>query len=222
VGGVALVLHFGDFSVDFGSRQLLRGAEEVHLGPKAFELLEVLLKNRPRALSKAHLQRHLWPRTVASESSLTSVVTELRAALDDGARQPRFLRTVYGFGYAFSGEAAEVADAIPPATLRGFRLRLFLDDREIALREGENVLGRLDEGVAWLESPTVSRRHARILVSGGQATLEDLGSKNGTFLRGKRLTSPAPISDGDEILLGHVHMTFRVLPPVSTRTGVSR
>ena len=73
-------------------------------------------------------------------------------------------------------------------------------------------------GSAWFESPTVSRRHARILVADGKATLEDLGSKNGTFLRGKRLTSPAPLSDGDEILLGRVRMTFRVLPPVSTRT----
>jgi DNA-binding winged helix-turn-helix (wHTH) protein len=216
-----LVLHFGDFSVDFGSRQLLSGAAAVHLGPKALELLELLVKSRPRAMSKAQLQKHLWPRTFASESNLTSVVTELRAALGDDARRPRFVRTVYGFGYAFCGEAAEVPDAVPTAP-RVFRLRLFLDDREIAIREGENILGRLDEGVAWLESPTVSRRHARIVVSGGQATLEDLGSKNGTFVRGQRLTSPARLSDGDEILLGRVHMTFRVLPPVSTRTEVGR
>ena len=217
-----MVVHFDDFTVDFGSRQLLRGAEEIHLGPKALELLEALLTNRPRALSKAQLQTRLWPRTFVSESNLTSLVTELRTALGDRARQPQFIRTVYGFGYAFCGEAAEVPDAVFPVTPRGFRLRLFLDDREIALRVGDNILGRLDEGVAWLESPTVSRRHARILVSGGQATLEDLGSKNGTFLRGKRLTSPALLSDGDEILLGHVHMTFRVLPPVSTRTKADR
>jgi len=217
-----VIVRFGGFTVDFGGRQLLRGAEEVHVGPKAFELLEALLAKRPRALSKAELQNQLWPRTFVSESSLTSVVTELRAALGDEARQPRFVRTVYRFGYAFCGEATEVADAAPAATPRASRLRLFLEDREIALRAGENVLGRLDEGVAWLESPTVSRRHARIVVSGGQATLEDLGSKNGTFLRGKRLTSPAVLSDGDEILLGRVPMTFRVLPPVSTRTEAGR
>ena len=215
-----MVLHFGDFSVDFGSRQLLREMKEVHLGPKAFELLETLLRNRPRAWSKAQLLERLWPRTTVSESSLTSVVTELRAALRDEAKRPRFIRTVYGFGYAFSGEATEVAEAV--SSPRGFRLRLFLEDREIALHEGENILGRLDEGVAWLESPTVSRRHARILVSGGQAALEDLGSKNGTYLRGRRLDAASPLSDGDEILLGRVRMTFRVLPPVSTRTEAGR
>jgi DNA-binding winged helix-turn-helix (wHTH) protein len=211
-----LVLHFGDFSVDFGSRQLLRETKEVHLGPKAFELLEALLGNRPRAWSKVQLLERLWPSTAVSESSLTSVVTELRAALGDEARHPRFIRTVYGFGYAFCGDAREMDEAVPKPA--GFRFRLFLQDREIALHEGENVLGRLDEGVAWLESPTVSRRHARVLVSGGEASLEDLGSKNGTYLRGQRLSSLVPLSDGDEILLGRVRMTFRVLPPDSTRT----
>jgi DNA-binding winged helix-turn-helix (wHTH) protein len=213
-----LVIHFGDFSVDFGSRQLLREGKQIHLGPKAFELLDALLGNRPRAWPKAQLLERLWPRTVVSESSLTSVVTELRAALGDEARRPRFIRTVYGFGYAFCGEATELAQTVP--TPRGLRLRLFLDDREIALRDGENVLGRVDEGVGWFESPTVSRRHARILVADGKAMLEDLGSKNGTFLRDERLNGPSALFDGDEIRLGRVRMTFRILLPAPTRTEV--
>jgi DNA-binding winged helix-turn-helix (wHTH) protein len=213
-----VIVQFSDFAVDFGTRQLLRGGEAIHVGPKAFELLELLLKSRPRALSKSQLQNQLWPRTFVSESNLTSLVAELRTALGDKARQPRFIRTVYGFGYAFSGRAADLADNGGATPARGVRLRLFLENREIALREGENLLGREDEGVAWLESPTVSRRHARILVSGGKATLEDLGSKNGTFVRGRRLTMPSPLSDGDEIRVGQVRMTFRVLAPVSTRT----
>src|SRR5262249_61011186 len=97
----------------------------------------------------------------------------LRHVLGDGAKRPPIIRTVYGFGYAFSGEARDVPDAHapapPPAPSRVTRFRLFLDDREIALREGENLLGRLDEGIAWFESPTVSRRHARIVVEGSKA-----------------------------------------------------
>src|SRR5262249_1967529 len=175
-----------------------------------FALLELLLARRPRALSKAHLQEQLWPRTFVSESSLTTLVGELRAALSDRARRPRFIRTVYGFGYAFCPTATGTPDTPPsPPESSIPRLRLFLPDREIALREGENVLGRLDEGVAWLESPTVSRRHARILVSGGRATLEDLGSKNGTFLRGRRVTSTTALADGDEIVMGPLHPTPR-------------
>ena len=217
--GGRVVVHFGDFTVDLGSRQLRRGTEEIHLGPKAFALLEVLLTKRPQALSKTQLREQLWPRTFVSDSNLTSLVTELRTALGDKARRPRFVRTVYGFGYAFCGEVVKVADVVRSIPRSGARLRLFLEEREIALREGENVLGRVDEGVGWFESAEVSRRHARILVAGGTATLEDLGSKNGTFLRDKRLTAPSPLSDGDEIRLGRVRMTFRILPALSTRTG---
>ena len=217
-----MVVHFGDFAADFDSRQLRRGVDEIHIGPKAFELLDLLLRSRPRALSKAHLQDRLWPRTGGTESSLSTLVSELRGALGDRARQPRFIRTVFGFGYSFCGTATEATD-IPGATApRVARLRLFLEDREVALHEGDNLLGRVDEGVGWFESPTVSRRHARIRVSGVKATLEDLGSKNGTFLRGRRIDAPASLSDGDEILLGGVHMTFRILPPVSTQTGMGR
>jgi DNA-binding winged helix-turn-helix (wHTH) protein len=214
-----VVVHFGDFTVDLGSRQLRRGTEEIHLGPKAFALLEVLLTKRPQALSKTQLREQLWPRTFVSDSNLTSLVTELRAALGDKARRPRFVRTVYGFGYAFCGDAITVGDPVRSIPRAGTRLRLFLEEREIALHEGENVLGRVDEGVGWFESQEVSRRHARILIADGRATLEDLGSKNGTFLRDKRLTAPSTLSDGDEIRLGRVRMTFRVLPALSTRTG---
>jgi DNA-binding winged helix-turn-helix (wHTH) protein len=214
-----VVVEFGEYAVDFESRQLLRGGEAVHVGPKALELLELLLKGRPRALSKSQLRNQLWPRTFASESNLTSLVNELRAALEDVAREPRYVRTVYGFGYAFSGQAVDLRDAGRPGSARRARFRLFLENREVALREGENLLGRMDEGVAWLESPTVSRRHARILVSAVGATIEDLGSKNGTFLHGDRLTEPSALSDGDEIRLGQVRMTFRVLGPASTRTA---
>jgi pSer/pThr/pTyr-binding forkhead associated (FHA) protein len=89
--------------------------------------------------------------------------------------------------------------------------RLVFADREVALGPGENLLGRVDDGVAWIESPTVSRRHARILVEGGRATLEDLGSKNGTFVRGERISAPTPLIHGDVIRLGRVSMTLHAV-----------
>jgi DNA-binding response OmpR family regulator len=74
--GSDVALHFGDFAADFESRQLRHGAEAVAVGPKAFELLELLLRSRPRALSKAQIRDRLWPRTVGSESNLTTLVNE--------------------------------------------------------------------------------------------------------------------------------------------------
>jgi DNA-binding winged helix-turn-helix (wHTH) protein len=209
-------VRFGDFVLDPGPRQLRRGQEERHLGPKAFELLELLLRHRPNVISKESLHDRLWPGTFVSGSTLATVVGEVRAALDDDPASPRFVRTVHGVGYAFCGEAREEeagGAAVPAVRLS---CRLLFKDREISLRPGENLLGRIDEGILWIDSPSVSRRHARIRVEGGRATLEDLGSKNGTYWRGRRISAPVFLSDGDEVRLGKVSLTVRILPVDAT------
>jgi pSer/pThr/pTyr-binding forkhead associated (FHA) protein len=98
--------------------------------------------------------------------------------------------------------------------------RLLLEAREVALRPGENLLGRVEDGVAWIEAPTVSRRHARILVEHDRAVIEDLGSKNGTFVRGRRITAPTRLAAGDVIRLGQVSIKLHaVRVEQSTATG---
>jgi DNA-binding winged helix-turn-helix (wHTH) protein len=211
-------LRFGAWIFDGESRELSGPKGAAHLSPKAFELLSALLESRPRALSKAELRDRLWAATFVTDASLASLVKEVRKALGDPVRRPAFVRTVHGFGYSFCGEATEVPRAAPSAT-RGAVCRLLWGPREFVLTDGENVLGRVSMAPAGIDSTTVSRRHARILISAEGATLEDLGSKNGTFLRGQRLTGPAELRDGDEIRLGSVLLTFQVSSPVlSTET----
>jgi DNA-binding winged helix-turn-helix (wHTH) protein len=205
-------LHFGRITFDAETRQLLRGEAAVHLSPKAFELLKVLVDNRPRALSKNELHKHLWPATFVSEANLTSLIAEVREALEDPARHSRFIRTAHRFGYAFCGEETPAADAASSIECASF-CWLLKDGRRVPLRPGENILGRDDGGIR-IDSPTVSRRHARISISGGEALLEDLGSKNGTFLRGVRvLTAAVRLTDGDEVRTGSVVFRFRMTGP---------
>ena len=139
-------LRFGDFVLDPGARQLRRGEEERHLGPKAFELLELLLRHRPNVVSKESLHDRLWPGTFVSGSTLATVVGEVRAALGDDPASPRFLRTVHGVGYAFCGEASEEAAPAARETSGRLSYRLMFEDREITLRPGENLLGRVHGG----------------------------------------------------------------------------
>jgi DNA-binding winged helix-turn-helix (wHTH) protein len=202
-------LLFGVCVLDTETRQLLRAGELVHLMPKAFELLQALLESRPRALSKAELHELLWPDTHVLAANLPNVVAEVRAAIADNARDPHFIRTVHGFGYAFCGEASESGSAALPEAERPFVYRLLWEGVLVALAEGEYLLGRHPDSVVPIDSETVSRHHARLWISGGQATLEDLGSRNGTFVRGKRLAGPARLVDGDEFYLGAVPFTFR-------------
>jgi DNA-binding winged helix-turn-helix (wHTH) protein len=209
-------LRFGEFVFDEAARELTRGGSRVELSPKAFELLAALLSERPRAFSRGELNDRLWPGMAVGYTSLAGIVAELRKALDDDRHEPRFLRTVHRFGYAFSGEASDE----PAGARASYRCALSWGGREIGLAEGENVIGR-DEGCAVrIDSPRVSRRHTCIRVRGSEASIEDLGSKNGTFLRGRRLVGVADLEDGDEIGIGGARLTFRAAyGPGSTVTG---
>jgi DNA-binding winged helix-turn-helix (wHTH) protein len=213
-------VRFAEFTFDRRTRELLRGAEALHLEPKAFDLLDLLLARRPEAVSRRDLQERLWPGTFVSDGSLTGLMTQIRQALQDPPRQSRFIRTVHGFGYAFSGTAME--QAVP--ALRGHRGPCVVWDRRVLpLEKGENVLGRAEDAAVRIDAPGVSRFHARIVVTEAGALLEDLGSKNGTYLGDRRLEGPAPLAEGDVFSLGRQALLFhRAVADDSTATEPDR
>jgi DNA-binding winged helix-turn-helix (wHTH) protein len=208
-----LVYRFADFTLDPGTRQLLWNDAEVHLAPKAFDLLVMLAANRARAVSKEELQQRLWPSTFVEETNLATLIAEVRRALRDSAANPRFVRTIYGFGYRFVGELIEDAGA-SRSEQRRVKLWLIVERHHIPLLEGPNVIGRSGDAAIQIDAAGVSRYHARILVAGGDATMEDLGSKNGSYLNGTLVTTRS-LSDGDEIRLGTAVLTFRIASETS-------
>lgn len=198
---------FGEYTFDTATRELQRAGEPLHMSPKAFDLLHTLIEARPRALSKDQILNDVWAGTFVSDGTVSVVVAELRNILGDSPREPRFIRTVQRFGYAFCGDfelLPEQTGAIEPA------FRLLWGGREIALAPGTNLLGRCRESVAWIDDPSISRRHAAIEISAGDASIHDLGSRNGTFVRGRRISKRETLADGDPITLGRVPMIFRV------------
>jgi DNA-binding winged helix-turn-helix (wHTH) protein len=207
---------FSDYVLDGDARELRHAGRRVPLSPKAFSLLQALLDASPRALSKKELHALLWPDAVVVEANLSNLVGEVRGALGEDARRPRFIRTLHRFGYAFQAEP-------PAARSVTVRLRVNWPGGSALLADGEHVMGRDAELAICLASASVSRRHATIRLAEGQARIEDLGSKNGTFVNGRRLAGPATLGDGDEVRAGSVRMTVRLVPPLdSTRTEVSR
>ncbi len=200
---------FGDCVLDYSSRELRRGREVCGLSPKAYELLELLINCRPRALSKAELLQRLWPSTFVVEANLSNLIAEIRAATGDDSRQPRFVRTVHGFGYAFCGVTEE--DSGPALHGRHDSVCwLICGPAKIQLPEGEHLVGRHPASIVTIDSPRVSRHHAAIRVVGDEATLVDLGSRNGTFLDGQRISESTSLKDGDEIRVGPVVLRFCV------------
>jgi DNA-binding winged helix-turn-helix (wHTH) protein len=205
-------LVFGDCTFDPGARTLLRDGRPVALTPKAFAFLELLLERRPHAVSKHEISDRLWPNTFVQEANLPNLAAEIRAALGDSSRASRCVRTLHGTGYAFCA----------PTEATGANLwicRLEWGDRALTLQPGDNVIGRDPQAQVVIPSSMVSRRHARIAISTLSATIEDLGSKNGTWIGPRRISGPEPLADHDEVQIGCVRMAFRrIAPCVSTET----
>ena len=203
---------FTDCDLDTEARRFLRGGEAIHLSPKAFELLKTLVESRPRAVSKQELLDRIWPGTFVSDASLARAVSEIREALGEHSRTDGFLQTVHGFGYRFTEAGVTVVPgpAPPLRAGRGISCWLVGKDQEFELGDGEHAIGR-EPGVAvQLNSPRVSRFHAKLVVLGREAAIEDLGSKNGTFVRGARIAGRTELCHGDDIQIGPIKLTFRV------------
>ena len=203
-------VRFGAFTLDSGARQLLNGRQGVHLSPKAFDLLEILVARRPNVVSKEILLDEVWPGKVVEEANLAIAVGEVRKALGDDSKSPALVVTVARRGYRFAAEAEDL-EAPAAAAQKDLYPRWWLTWRETALplREGDNIVGRHPASAIWINGGSVSRSHAKIIVSPGRVTIEDLGSRNGTFVDGNQLSGPHQLLDGAEVTFGSERATFR-------------
>jgi DNA-binding winged helix-turn-helix (wHTH) protein len=201
---------FGDHLLRADTRQLLCHGEEVHLTPKALELLQTLLASHPSAVSKAELRRRLWPETFVSDGNLALLIAEVRGALHDSSQNPQFIRTVHGFGYAFQTAVSperQDLQASPAAQPAGW---LIWRSHALPMSAGANLVGRQPGVDVLLDARGVSRVHARVSIEKGEAFVEDLGSKNGTYIQGRLVSSRSPLNDGDELQVGPLLLVFRL------------
>jgi len=199
-------LTFGDCVLDLSTRQLERERKVVRLEPKVYELLEILIKRRPAVVTNEELDELLWPQVYVARTSLTRLVSELRTALGDTPRDSHIIRTAYKTGYAFCAPVyAEPSMRAAPAAIE-----LVWNQQCFFLSDGEHLAGRDQAHTVTIDGSTVSRRHARIVVVSGRATVEDLESTNGTWVNGKRVVGPTPLAPGDQLALGSEKLQLRL------------
>jgi DNA-binding winged helix-turn-helix (wHTH) protein len=234
---------FGEFELDLAAYTLRRTGQRIKLEKLPMEVLVLLVRKPGILVNRAEIQAALWGPDVfvEHESAINTAVRKIRQALGDDAEHPRFLETVVGKGYRFiapleprgADQSLEGSDVDPgpesPGRLHRHRPNYLLTrgKREFVLEEGENVLGRHAEARVYVDHPSVSRRHARIAIDSTTAVLEDLKSRNGTFLDGRRIDAPTEIHHGAIIGLGPITLTVVVLPagastlPMVTGSGPS-
>ena len=210
---------FDQFCFDSDQKALLRGGEPVRLTPRAFRLLELLLLRHPKAVSKRDLLDHVWAGHIVEEANLKTLVLEIRTALEERGGRPEVVRTVYGYGYAFAGEVEqeEISDSPGIVSVRW-------NVQSVLLPLGAHLVGRRPDCAVTIEDPSVSRVHARLEISRTVLRLEDLHSKNGTFIDGRRITEPIDLLNRCEILIGEVPVKIARLDSgdASTETAAPR
>jgi DNA-binding winged helix-turn-helix (wHTH) protein len=193
-------IRFDNFVLDTERKELIRGREPVRLSPRAFRFLSHLAAERPRAVSKRDLLDHIWSGNVVEEGNLKTLVLEIRKALQDRGGADA-IRTVYGYGYAFAGEAVEET---APASEQ--RVRVEVQQRVLLLPQGIHEIGRSSSCAIFIDAVSVSRVHARLHIGPETLLIEDNGSKNGTFVSGKRITAPTTLPPAARVRCGDVEL----------------
>ena len=206
----------GDWLVEPELNRVSRGGSSYQLALKVMDVLVFLAEHAGTTVPKHRIIDALWRTEFITENTLSQAIADLRRVFGDNARAPRYIETITKRGYRLIADVEILDDGAPIEPSTGLPCALVVDRHEIKLVAGDNLIGRATDAVVLLDSEEVSRHHAVVRVSMDSATLEDLGSKNGTYHWGSRITGSTPLEDGDEITIGPVVLTFRVLSPLAT------
>lgn len=201
---------FGDCRLDTMSRELTRNGQPVHLTPKAFELLKILIEARPRVLPKSELMERLWPAAFVVEANVAVLVGDVRAAIGEHGAASGAIKTHHGVGYSFTGMVRELTTGAATADDTGPRIVLQMGSRRVTLGPGTNTVGRDPMADVFLNDASVSRHHACLVVDGVRVEVDDLDSKNGTWVADVRIDRATPISHGAIVIFGSVEAVLLV------------
>lgn len=238
----AATFRIDEWLVEPQLNRVSNGEISVHLEPKTMDVLLCLAENQGRVVSRQDLVDTVWSTEFISDSSLTHAIADLRKALADDARAPQIIETIPKRGYRLIAQTQGAAPKQgtdpgldghpqPLAVIVGNEARLptrirfeesdhhlVVGDQEIPLIRPTIVFGRGHEADIQFRVPEVSRRHARLRVGPAEVVIEDLGSKNGTNLNGRRLDGDHQLLSGDAIGIGATTMVYRWLAVEPTRT----
>ena len=199
---MATRITFAGFELDSTAYTLRGPTGMIGLERLPMELLLLLARRAGALVTREEIRAALWPADVHIEhdAAINTAIRKIRRALGDDSGRPRFVETVVGKGYRFAVEAG-----LPGS---GLRFTLTVGSREFVLGQGETVIGRDPGSQVCIDEPSVSRRHAIIATSHDRAVLRDLGSRNGTFVDGRRVEAPTPLEDGSVLGVGPIALLF--------------
>jgi DNA-binding winged helix-turn-helix (wHTH) protein len=227
---MAVCIKFAEFELDLGAYVLRRPEGPLRLERLPMEVLILLVQRAGTLVQRSEIQA-LWGPDVYLEhdSAINTAVRKIRRTLGDDAENPRFVETIVGKGYRFIARVESEGSPHAQSSANHRRSparwpRVFPShsvtrgNQEFILEAGETVFGRDPTAGVYVDHPSVSRRHARLSIGSRGAVLEDLKSRNGTFVNGRRIDGPTQLDHGALIGLGPITLTFIVMAaPASTQ-----
>jgi DNA-binding winged helix-turn-helix (wHTH) protein len=199
-----MLVQFDEFQIVSDRRELSHNGKPLSISPKAFQLLMILIDAAPKLVSREEIYRQLWPDVVVEDGNLHNLIAEIRSALGESAKTPKYIRTLHRLGYRFCG--------LPEKRGEPTCCALDWGSKTFQLAEGQNLVGRDTSAQVRIDRAGVSRRHAVITIGSDRATIEDRASKNGTFVNGERIERCSALHHLDTIRVGPSSLTFRNQP----------
>ncbi len=205
---------FDEFELDVAAYALRRAGQRIKLEKIPMEVLVLLVRNAGILVNRTEIHAALWGSDVFVDegAAINTAVRKIRRALGDDVEHPRFIETVVGKGYRFIAPLETDGSGMERVNHRLPNYVMTRGKRQFVLDSGQNLLGRDPDAAVYIDHPSVSRRHARVSIDSARAVVEDLKSRNGTFLDGRRVEIPTEIQNGAIIGLGPITLTFVVLP----------
>ena len=133
---------FEEYAFDTDRRELHRGADVVSVAPQVFDLLDYLIRNRERVVSKDDLINSIWNGRSVSDAALTTRLNVARSAIGDSGEEQRLIKTLPRKGFRFVGQVREAREAAGPNPGDAPESALAIPDKpSIAVLPFENMSG---------------------------------------------------------------------------------
>ena len=211
VAGTASTFRVGDWTVEPSRNRVTRGDEATQLEAKVMDVLVCLAERAGEVLPRDVIVDTVWATEFIAANTLTHAIAVIRRALGDDPRSPEFIETIPKRGYRLIAPVRFDPPVGPRPGPTIPRFKLLVEGRARLLHDGDHVIGRVVEADIQVDVPGVSRRHARLTIRGDEAVVDDLGSKNGTFVGEQRVVGPTGVESGAEIRLGRQSARLRLV-----------
>lgn len=200
-------VRIGEWLVDTRNHRLTRDGISFRVDRSLVAVLALLIRRTGEMLTFEDIEA-----AAPSDQTADRLVAMLRSLLCDCSTPARFIEVFPGAGCQLVATVEDVEAPFPARDSVWSTCQFHDGKKAFNLRNGVSVIGRAPEVEVFVDDMRASRYHARVLVDGDSAVVEDNQSTNGTFVEGRKIEGPVKLGHGDTVVIGETVLVFRSGP----------